>query len=77
MEQYNYAFIEMEPIPLFTLKNKGRIFQTRKGQLVYCNNVIDNLDVNNIHDKYLVIIKKEKRFNVLSEPNHIFIELYE
>lgn len=74
MEQYNYAFIEMDPISLFTLKNKGNIFQTRKGELIYCANNVENLNINNINDKYLVIIKKEKRYNVLSEPNHIFIE---
>ena len=74
MEQYNYAFIEMEPISLFTLKNKGNIFQTRNGELVYCASNIENLNIDNEYDKYLVIIKKEKRYNVLSEPNHIFIE---
>ena len=74
MEQYNYVFIEMDPCALFNLKNKGSIFQTIRGELVYCSNNIENLNINNIFDKYLVIIKKEKRYNVLSEPNHIFIE---
>ena len=74
MEQYNYVFIEMDPCALFNLKNKGSIFQTITGELVYCSNNIENLNINNIFDKYLVIIKKEKRYNVLSEPNHIFIE---
>lgn len=74
MEQYNYAFIEMDPISLFTLKNKGNIFQTRNGELVYCASNIENLNIDNEYDKYLVIIKKEKRYNVLSEPNHIFVE---
>ena len=74
MEQYNYVFIEMDPCVLFNLKNKGYIFQTRKGDLVYCANNTENLNINNDSHKYLVIIKKEKRYNVLSEPNHIFIE---
>lgn len=74
MDKYNYVFIEMDPCSLFNLKNKGYIFQTNNNELVYCSGNIENLNINNVIDKYLVIIKKEKRYNVLSEPNKIYIE---
>ena len=74
MDQYNYVFIEMLPIKLYNLKNKGIIYETNNNKLVYCPNNMEHLNELNISDNYLVIIKKEKRNNILSEPNHIFIE---
>tara|TARA_Y100001958_G_C21246989_1_gene577867 strand:- start:6322 stop:6915 length:594 start_codon:yes stop_codon:yes gene_type:complete len=74
MEEYNYVFIEMLPIKLYNLKNKGHIYETNNNKLVYCPNNMEHLNELNISDNYLIIMKKEKRNNILSEPNHIFIE---
>jgi hypothetical protein len=74
MENYNYIFIEIQPIKLYNLKNKGHIYETNNNKLVYCPSNIENLCELNISDNYLAIIKKEKRNNILYEPNHIFID---
>ena len=69
MEKYNYVFIELKPIILFNLKNKGYICETIKNQYVYCSNNLEHLNIKQTNDNYLVILKKEKKRNILSNQD--------
>jgi len=75
MEEYNYVFIELPNILLYKLKNNASIYETKNKRLVYYPSTLENLNKTLITINYLVILKREKRKNLLNNPEDLFVEV--